>query len=337
MSLAQPLWLLLLPFALMPLLLKRRASVDYPGLAGLPEDALSHQIAWGLKLLHCLTMIVLIIALSGPHWPEYSVERIGQGAQMVLLLDRSRSMDQAFAAAAPQPLGAALPRESKGRVARRLLTEFAARRRNDYFAMMAFSSQALPIMPFTHKPELVQAAIEAGNSGKGLSETEIGKGLAAALRLFEGQPYDGSRIVLLISDGGAVLDPSAQDEIRRLFRYYRAALYWIYLRSRYSKGLDLTSEETEQYDDDVAPERALYRFFSSLETPFRAYTADNPQALEEAVAAVDRLQLLPLRYRETVPRRDLQSGFYLAVLIMLLPLVLAHYGELSQWRGRKSF
>ena len=333
MNLDQPLWLLLLPLVLVPWVLPRRAQLDYPGLAGLPGDSLSRRLAGGLKTARSLVMGLLIIALSGPHWPEHSVERIGQGAQMVLLLDRSRSMDQAFATATPQPLGAELPKESKGRVARRLLTEFAARRRNDYFAMMAFSNQALPIMPFTNKPELVQAAIEAGNSGKGLSETDIGKGLAAAVRLFEGQPYDGSRIVLLISDGGALLDPSTQNEIRRLFRYYRAALYWIYLRSRHSKGLDLSGAESEQYDDDVAPERALYRFFSTLETPFRAYTADNPKALEEAVAAVDRLQLLPLRYQETISRRDLQRWFYLAALILLAPAVLAHYGELRRWHN----
>ena len=81
--------------------------------------------------------------MAGPYRPEYSVERVGQGAEIVLLLDRSRSMDQGFAPGrAPPPGKANSPealdyyfsqtparlRESKGKVARQLLAEFTAQR-----------------------------------------------------------------------------------------------------------------------------------------------------------------------------------------------------------------
>ena len=334
MDIAQPAYLLLLPLALLPLLLRRRARLDYPGLELLPADRFSDAIAWGLRVLAALCIALLVIGVSGPHLPAYTVERIGQGAQMVLLLDRSRSMDQSFAQQPLQPLGAAVRGETKGSVARSLLKAFAARRRSDYFAMLAFSGRALPTLPFTNKPALVQAAINAGSIGKALSETDIGRGLSAALRLFEGRPYDGSRIILLISDGGAILNADTQRELRRLLRHYRVTLYWIYLRSRNSPGLE-GAEADDGRNDETAPERALHRFFSSLETPYRAYMADNPQALEEAVAAVDRLQLLPIRYQETVPRRDLQSTVFGVALVLLLPLVLVQYGEVVQWRGRR--
>ena len=84
----------------------------------------------------------LLFALAGPHRPEYHVERVGQSAEIVLLLDRSRSMDQGFAPGRALPAGIspkspqaldhyfsqapARLRESKGLVARRLLAEFGA-------------------------------------------------------------------------------------------------------------------------------------------------------------------------------------------------------------------
>ena len=98
----------------------------------------------------------LLFALAGPHRPEYHVERVGQGAEIVLLLDRSRSMDQGFAPGRALPAGIspkspqaldhyfsqapARLRESKGLVARRLLAEFTAQRPDDRFALVAFST-----------------------------------------------------------------------------------------------------------------------------------------------------------------------------------------------------
>jgi hypothetical protein len=44
-----------------------------------------------------LALAALVFALAGPYRPETTVERVGQGAEIVLVLDRSRSMDQGFA------------------------------------------------------------------------------------------------------------------------------------------------------------------------------------------------------------------------------------------------
>src|SRR5262249_8732086 len=157
-----------------------------------------------------------------------TVERIGRGAEIVLVLDRSRSMDQGFAPGRPRnaPNGTgpeALDyyfsqtpgrlRDSKGKVARQLLAEFTAQRPQDRFALLVFSTQPMRVLDFTSKPDVVQAAIAAGNVGRGLSETNIGRALEAALELFEDRPYTGSRIVMLVSDGGDRLDPDTRDRL----------------------------------------------------------------------------------------------------------------------------
>ncbi|MGZ8975777.1 MAG: hypothetical protein ACXW17_21405, partial [Methylomagnum sp.] len=43
----------------------------------------------------------LLLGLAGLFRREYTVERVGQNAHIVLLLDRSRSMDDSFAGRAP--------------------------------------------------------------------------------------------------------------------------------------------------------------------------------------------------------------------------------------------
>jgi mxaC protein len=78
--------------------------------------------------------------------------------------------------------------ESKGTVARRLLGEFAARRHDDLFAMVAFSNHPIVILPFTQKQTLVQAAIEAGDIGKGLAETDVGGGSGPGGGALRGPP-----------------------------------------------------------------------------------------------------------------------------------------------------
>ena len=161
-----------------------------------------------------------MFGLAGPHRGEYRVERVGRGAEIVLLLDRSRSMDQGFGQrrAGEQPVSA---RESKGLVARRLLAEFAAQRPDDRFGMIVFSTLPIRVLDFTHKQPAIQAAVAAGDVGRGLSETDIGLALQAALAAFEDRPYTGSRLVMLVSDGGDRIEPDARERIAYLARRHR--------------------------------------------------------------------------------------------------------------------
>jgi mxaC protein len=121
--------------------------------------------------------------------------------------------------------------------------------------------------------------------------------------MFEGRPYAGSRIVMLVSDGGDRLDPDARERITRLVRRHRVSLYWLYLRSANSPGL-LTGAEAATGGADNEPEAFLNRFFSSLGTPYRAYEADHADALEKAMADVARLENLPRTWQDRLPRQD---------------------------------
>jgi len=340
-------WLLLaLPLALWPLWASRDAALVNAWPAMLPPDRASRALDWALRAAAVLALAALVVGLAGPYRPEVPVQRVGRGAEVVMVLDRSRSMDDGFAGARSAPpsaatngpemldyymgLRAAESRESKGQAARRLLSAFAAERTSDRFGMVVFSTMPMRVLDFTQKPEVVQAAITAGNVGRGLSETNIALALQAGLAFFDGRPYTGSRILLLVSDGGDRIDVDARERITRLARLHRVGLYWIYLRSARSPGLML-GQELAPADADAVPEHMLNRFFESLAVPYRAYEADNPEALQKAIADVGRLENLPINYVEIVPRRDLAAWAYGAALASVLLLLGAKLVELPRW------
>ncbi|HSW06974.1 vWA domain-containing protein [Aquabacterium sp.] len=347
LSFAHP-WLLgLLPLALLALLPGAAHELRNAVVALMPRDGVSSALQVGLRLVAVLALAGIVIGLAGPYRPAYTIERVGKGAEIVLVLDRSRSMDQGFAggragaAAAPRGtgpealdyyvrLGSARAREPKGRVARALLSEFAAKRADDRFGMVVFSTVPMRVLDFTQKQEVIQAAIAAGNVGRGLSETNIALALESALSFFEDRPYTGSRIVLLVSDGGDKLDPAARERIQELVRKHRVAIYWIYLRSVNSPGLTLETNEAPS-NLDVVPEYMLHRYFESLGAPYRAYEAENPAALQKAIEDLNRLENLPIVYRDLVPRRDLSPHAHGLALLCVLLLLAANLLEIRRW------
>lgn len=336
--------LLLLPLALLPLALQRDATLASGWLAFAPRDRASTVAGWAVRLAAVVALAAMAVALAGPYRPEYTVEKVGQGAEIVLVLDRSRSMDQGFASGGGPPVKGTGPealayyfsqtpgrlRESKGLVARRLVGEFASKRPDDRFALIVFSTLPMRVLGFTQKPDVVQAAIAAGNVGRGLSETNIGLALDAALQLFEGRPYTGSRIVMLISDGGDRLDPETRERLAQQARKLRVGFYWLYLRSSNSPGLTLAPGDAADALESV-PELLLHRFFQSLETPYRAYEASDSQALQRAIDDVNRLERLPIAYDDLVPRRDLSPWAHALALVAVLLLLGAQALEIRRW------
>ena len=226
--------------------------------------------------------------------------------------------------------GQAVRKESKGAAARRMLAEFTAKRPDDRFAMQVFSTVPIPVLDFTQKEEAIKAAITAGNIGRGLAETDIGLALQSALTQFENRPYTGSRIIMLVSDGGDRLDADAQTQIAQLARKHRVALYWIYIRSAGSPGLTAEAQDSAEAADSV-PEHSLNRFFKTLGTPYHAYEAENSDALQTAIDDVNRLENLPITYLDSVPRLELSQAFYAAALAAVVLLLAADTLELRRW------
>jgi mxaC protein len=324
-ELAQPWALLLLPLAVLPLLRQRRDTLTFSHLAWLPRDRLGQLAGFLWRALAVMAIASMAIALAGPGRPETQVTRTGYGAEIVVLMDRSRSMDERMLPSdwrTIDPLNLPYQARTRGpvksQVARDLLAQFVRQRPTDRFAVTFFSTNPLNVVSFTQHDEVVLAAIEAGGVGRGLGDTDVGRAMLAAIGEFEQRPYSGSRIILLVSDGGAHLDDATRRRIRAGMLRHRIALYWIYLRSFNSPALDAQDPSSE-----TVPEIALHRFFQTLATPYQAYQAELPEDLAKAVADVGKQQNLPLDYVERIPRKD-YSRYFVAVAALACLLLLAY-------------
>ncbi len=327
-------WLLvLLPLALLPFVTRGVDALPYPHLGWLPPDPLGRAAGLLLRLLAALLIASLVIALAAPGEAETVESRTGRGAEILLLIDRSRSMDEHML---PDDWRTLSPYDirhqtlSRGQIksqaARELLSSFVAQRPDDRFAVSFFSASTLHVVPFTQHDEVVQAGITAGGVHRGLSETDVGRALISAIARFDQRPYSGSRIILLVSDGGARLDEDTRQAIRAGLERQRVALYWLYLKGFNRPDLDVPDEASA-----AIPEVALNRFFASLPTPYHAYQAESPEDLAAAVADVGRQQNYPLDFEERVPRRDHSRAFVVAGLLLAALLLGLQRFRLERW------
>ena len=324
--------LALLLCALIPLFRPGQASLPYSSCALLPADRLSSIIDWLIRVMIALCIASLVFGIAGFHRSAYTEEKVGQGAQTVILLDSSGSMDRPFASLAKNrgrvPVWGTY--ESKGQTARGLLAKYVERRSQDMFAIFAFSRNPIEVLPLTPKQEVVQAAIKAGSIERGLGTTDLAAGLMRAFSFFRDRPFTGSRIVMLVSDGAAVLTLPMQEQIKFLMERYRVSLYWIYLRTLNSPGL--FKEMDVSVARNIAPEQLVHKFFVDSGLPYRAFSAEDPEALEAAIREVEKLQNLPMHYVETIPRRDLSPYCYALSLVLLTLLIAAKLSEVNRWR-----
>ncbi len=289
----------------------------------IPEDPLSEWMDRGLRFAASLAIVLLIIGISGPYQREQPVEHIGTGAHIVLLLDRSSSMNENFTG---RYLGARAS-ESKSAMARKLLSEFVDRREHDLFAMVAFAAAPIYVLPLTDDRVAVQSAIAAAGA-RGHGVTNIAPGLAMAVDFFRQRPKEGSRLVLLVSDGAARIDDETRERLKQMFQETGTTLYWIYLRNPTSAPL---TERPANPNESTTPEYFLNAYFESLDVPYKAFEAENPDAMEKAIREVERLENLPLPYQEILPRQDLSNRFITTSVTLMLLLLVARLLEKREW------
>lgn len=326
MAFSQPWLLWLLPLAFLPLVFQRAHSKNYSWLDMLPADPLSDLIGLILKVLAVFALLFIVLGLSAPHTNQQEVERVGVGAQIGLVLDRSASMDDAFSGTTENSLG-----ESKSAAAARLITQFVQSRKNDMLGMITFSNSAMYVLPLTENKEAMVAAVRA-TAGNALFQTNIGSGLTAGAGLFDSVPDSGSRAVILLSDGAGRIGAEAQQKIRDWFDRMHISLYWIVLRQ--PGGLSIFDKNyAPNPDKALPPEIELFEFFKTMKTEFHAYEADDPKSLQLAIDDINRKEKKPIKYLEKIPGKDLSNLCFIIAAIMITLLLGVKYLEINTWRN----
>ncbi|SFV34058.1 vWA domain-containing protein [Hyphomicrobium facile] len=321
MIFTNPIALLLLPLALLPLLLGTQRQEAYPSLAGFEPDGLSVAIAWALRIAGMAAILGLILGIAGIAVRERSVERFGQGAHIVLLIDRSASMNDTFAGR--QPSG---EEESKSSAAKRLIKDFIVEREHDRFGVAAFSTAPMHVVPITDRKDIVLEAIDAIDR-PGLAFTDVGRGLGMGLSMIQEDVLQGSRAIILVSDGVAVIGRRVQEALRAEFARRPVNLYFLYLRTEGANSMFATPPPGAEDTPQALPERHLNKFFQSLRIPYRAYEAESAEAIKAAIADIGKLEQTPLVYTERIPQYDLSRWAYVVAALSLGLLLVAKLCE----------
>jgi len=318
-------WVLwLLPLAFIPLLFKEASLQYYSWNEMLPKDNLSKIIALILKFIATLILIFIIIGLSAPHTRQQEIEKIGIGAQIGLVLDRSASMDDPFAGNDQSKVG-----EMKSAAAARLITDFVQSRANDMIGMVSFSNSAMYVLPLTDNKNAIVSAVRA-TAGNALFQTNIGSGLTTGAELFNKVPDSGSRAMILLSDGAGRIDAATQEKIKDWFGRFKISLYWIVLRQ--PGGISIFNTSFKARDDEpLPPQIELNQFFKTLNSPFQAYEAEDPKTLQKAIEDINQKEKKPIKYFEKIPGQDYSTHCFVAAILMMIVLLSLKLIEVRSW------
>jgi len=170
---------------------RERDYADAELLPYLSGEATTRRVGfWSSLTAWALPWILVVVALAGPRWDFTQVEVFAPGANLVVLLDISRSMEVA------DTMPTRLAR------ARQEIEDLLKRAAGVRIGLIAFATVANVVTPVTDDLDSVRRTLPALTSDLvRLQGSRPSQAIARARQLLATQPADGTRNVLLVSDG----------------------------------------------------------------------------------------------------------------------------------------
>jgi len=328
-SLADPWFLLILPVALLFLLWGRArrgrsaGRVSVLPSSGLPRS-LRQRTTWIPPFLQGLALVLCVIALARPLRGNIEENTLSEGVDIVLLLDKSSSMD--FRDLLDD--GSATRYE----VVKEVVEEFAVRRMTDRegnadnVALITFAHYPTVLCPFTLDVNALtnflrtSETVEGGGSEDG---TAIGIALAKAIAVLRDTKAK-SKVIVLLTDGENMIDEITPIEAAGMASAEGIRIHAIhaarYVYKRTFRGAQPTTDKPNTKELEAV----------ASETGGRFWRARDKESLEEVYAEIEALERTPREERRYVETFDLYPFFLQpALLIYLLAWLLS-----STWARR---
>jgi mxaC protein len=324
MTILHPWALLLLPFAVVPFWLKSHQGQMYSWLEIMPEDRVSDIANRVVKSLIVALLLSIVLALAAPQGADQKIQKVGRGAQTVLVIDRSVSMENPFAGDSTSGRAA----EIKSAAARRLMTGFINARPDDMLGVVAFTNSALHGVKITPNRDAVFAAINAATSS-GINQTNIGAGITEGMSLFDDIQSSGSRAIVLLSDGAGKISPRVKQKIREQITRQKLNLYWIVLRE--PDDISIFTKDQGYTVENMPPVIELDQYFKSLKIKYKAYEADNPTALQSALQDIDAREKNVIQYAVSIPGHDYVRDLIILALVLSIFILIVKNLRVYSW------
>ena len=211
---ANPLMFILLAAVPLLLLLRRRktqvGTVRFSSVAFALQAPASFRLraAGLLNVLRALTLVLIVVALARPQIGRTSELIPAEGIDIALAVDVSYSMAETDMAA----------RRSRLQVAKDVVQDFIANRKNDRIGLVAFASEAVTVSPMTLDYDALLDLMKTVDHSKLPEGTAVGHGLSTAVNLLRDSRAP-SRAVILLTDGennSGTVDPLKAAHIAEL-------------------------------------------------------------------------------------------------------------------------
>lgn len=332
---AQPLWLLLL--LLVPLLLgwnylRRQSSLRFPqvsALQALPAGN-TRGARWGGPALRATALVLLIVGISGPRWPDPGTRIPTEGIALVMVVDVSGSM------AEPDFRWDGLPMSRLDAVKKtfRLFVEGGPvapgktlpGRKNDLIGMVTFANDPESACPLTlsHGALLRLLDAERPRVGPELGRTNIGDALAWGLHRLKAAG-DRRKVIVLLTDGEHnVPDVLKPRQSAQLAGNLQVPVYAIDVGSDQPRPDD---DKGTSEADRMASKKVLQEIAKM--TGGQYFQAGDARALLDVYARIDQMERRPI---DTFQYRSYEEGYPWFALVAFLCLAAAVVGEMTVWR-----
>jgi hypothetical protein len=311
MDFIHPLWLLLLPLSALPFMVSISDNTAISSIKIFEQDGISKKITMLCRSLMSLIIFLLVVILANPWSKSTSITEIGKGAQLVFLIDRSVSMAKPFIGDDDNKS------EIKSLAARRILKDFIDQRPSDMIGIVGFSNSALYASKITKNRSYTYAAIDAA-TGSSINQTNIGSGITSGLFMFSEIETTGSQALVLLSDGAGKISKRVKERIAEMLNEKKINLYWIIIKEPNDVSLFSGNTYLEGREPTVIK---LDNFFKSLKTEYKAYEAENPDALSSAIADIDQKEKKPIKIERDIPGKNYNPSILKLLLALIVSLI----------------
>ena len=276
------------------------------------HDDFSKKISLVIKIITSFIILILVTLLANPWSNSTTITQIGKGAQLVFVIDRSVSMSKPFIGNEDNKS------EIKSLATRRILKNFIANRPLDMIGIVGFSNSALYGSKITKNRDYTFAAIDAATK-TAINQTNIGSGLSSGLFMFNQIETTGSQALVLLSDGAGKISKRVKDRISKILSEKKINLYWIIIKEPNDVSLFSDNTYLEGREPTVIK---LDLFFKSLNTEYKAYEAENPGALSNAIKDIDSKEKRPIKIEKDIPGKNYNPLLLKVLLMLLISLIL---------------
>lgn len=302
LTLAHPMWLLLLPLIALGFLFSRRRAermlpttqLVHPDLGALSEEAAQSPSTRRVQtLLTFLAACCLAAGLAQPQWLGPAVPEKPQGRDIMLLVDTSTTMSIDDFELNKQ-------RVARLDVLKGIARRFVAAREGDRFGLIAFGNHAATLTTPTFDRDLMQASLSRLQIGIAGEATAIGDALGLALK----QVKTNERLqpaLILFSDGDNTAGEMKPAEAVAAAQALGVKIYTVEI------GTDLFASATRPAI--LSKDPSLKAIAET--TGGKYYVAGNTQALEAIITDIGRLE--PTVARPATRRKT--AEWYWALLL----------------------